>query len=279
MEKVLRGKDVGFSIREQIKVDVEELKKLDKYPKLAIVRLGANPDDIYYENSIIKNCNDLGIGSEVFEKDLSINTEDLVETLMELNNNDSISGILVFRPLPKHIDDKIISNSVSPDKDVDCMHSLNLGKIFEGDMSGFAPCTPKGAMEILKYYNIPMEGKKAVIINRSTVVGKPLAMMLLEENATVTICHSRTKDLEKITKDADIVLTALGRANMFNEEYFHEKSVLIDIGMSPNEEGKICGDIDYDNVLNKVGAITPVPGGVGSVTTSILLKQVVDACK
>ena len=138
--------------------------------------------------------------------------------MKELNEDDSVSGILVFRPLPNHIDEDIIRNSIDPDKDVDCMHSINLGKIFEGDMTGFAPCTPKAAMEMLKYYEVPMEGKKAVIINRSTVVGKPLAMMLLEENATVTICHSRTQNLKEVMKEADIVLTALGRANMFDED-------------------------------------------------------------
>jgi len=277
--KILKGKDVAHTIREQIKKDVEGLKNQGKHPKLAIVRLGSNPDDIYYENSIIKNCKDLGIVSEVFEKDLSISTENLVDLLTELNNEESISGILVFRPLPKHIDENIIRNSVSPGKDVDCMNSLNLGKIFEGDMTGFAPCTPKAAMEILKYYEIPMEGKNAVIINRSTVVGKPLAMMLLEENATVTICHSRTRDLEKVAKEADIVLTALGRAKMFGPEYFHKESIIIDIGMSPDSQGKMSGDIDYDKVYQDVAGITPVPGGVGSVTTSILLKQVVEACK
>lgn len=279
MERVMRGKSVSYKIREDIQRDVEELKKNGKEPAIAIVRLGSNPDDIYYENSIIRNCDQLGIGSKVVERETSISTEDLVDLMKELNEDESVSGILVFRPLPDHINEDIIRNSIDPDKDVDCMHSMNLARIFEGDMTGFAPCTPKAAMEMLDYYEVPLEGKNAVIVNRSIVVGKPLAMMLLEKNATVTVCHSRTKNLKEVMKEADIVLTALGRANMFDEDYFNEDAILVDIGMSPDESGKIVGDIDYEKVEDKVGAITPVPGGVGSVTTSILLRQVVDACK
>ena len=279
MAEILKGNVVATQIKEKMKRDIEELGKHGKVPTLAIVRLGNNPGDISYEKSIIKNCDNIGIKSKVFEKNVNIKTEELIELIEELNNDDNISGILVFRPLPKHIDEEIIRNAINPLKDVDCMHPLNLERIFEGDMDGFAPCTPKAAMEILKYYDIPLEGKNVVVVNRSMVVGKPLAMMLLKENATVTICHSRTKNLEEITNKADVVIIALGKAKFFGEEYFNENSIVIDVGVSLDENGKLSGDADYEKISPKVDKITPVPGGVGSVTTSILLSQVVLACK
>lgn len=279
MAEILKGNVVATQIKEKMKRDIEELGKHGKVPTLAIVRLGNNPGDISYEKSIIKNCDNIGIKSKVFERNVNIKTEELIELIEELNNDDNISGILVFRPLPKHIDEEIIRNAINPLKDVDCMHPLNLERIFEGDMDGFAPCTPKAAMEILKYYDIPLEGKNVVVVNRSMVVGKPLAMMLLKENATVTICHSRTKNLEEITNKADVVIIALGKAKFFGEEYFNENSIVIDVGVSLDENGKLSGDADYEKLSPKVDKITPVPGGVGSVTTSILLSQVVLACK
>ncbi|MCF6466468.1 bifunctional 5,10-methylenetetrahydrofolate dehydrogenase/5,10-methenyltetrahydrofolate cyclohydrolase [Clostridium sp. Cult2] len=279
MAEILKGKDVATQIKERMKKDIEKLAKHNKIPTLAIVRLGDNPGDISYERSIIKNCDNIGINSKVFERDVNIKTEELIELIEELNKDDNISGILVFRPLPNHIEEEIIRNTISPSKDVDCMHPLNLERIFEGDMDGFAPCTPKAAMEILKYYNIPLEGKNVVVVNRSMVVGKPLAMMLLNENATVTICHSRTKNLDEITNRADVVVVALGKAKYFGEKYFNEKSIVIDVGVSLDENGKLSGDADYDKLSPIVNKITPVPGGVGSVTTSILLSQVVLACK
>lgn len=279
MAVILKGKPVADHVKEQIKANVERLSKENRVPTLAIVRLGKNPGDISYEKSIVKNCDGVGIKTKVIEKDENISTEELVDLMEELNEDNSISGILVFRPLPKHIDEEVIRNKISPKKDVDCMHPLNLEKIFEGDISGFAPCTPKAAMEILKYYSIPLEGKNVVVVNRSMVVGKPLTMMLLKENATVTVCHSRTKDLHKITSSADVVVVALGKAKFFDEKYFNEKSVVIDVGVSLDENGKLSGDVDYDKVHEMVDKITPVPGGVGSVTTSILLNQVVLACE
>ena len=279
MADVLKGNVVANKIKEKMAEDIEQLAKENKVPTLGIVRLGNNPGDISYEKSIIKNCDKIGIKSEVFERDENINTDELIQLIEELNQDNNISGILVFRPLPKHIDEEIIRNTVSPLKDVDCMNPRNLEKIFEGDMTGFAPCTPKAAMEVLKYYDIPLEGKNVVVVNRSMVVGKPLVMMLLEENATVTICHSRTQNLNEITKNADIVIVALGRAKFFDESYFHKDSIVIDVGVSLDSDGKLSGDADYDAVLPLVDKITPVPGGVGSVTTSILLSQVVLACK
>lgn len=279
MAQILKGNVVAAQIKENMKKEIEELAKIGKTPTLGIVRLGDNPDDVSYERSIIKNCEAIGINSKVIEKELEMTTDELVELMDELNNDDGISGILVFRPLPKHIDETKIRDAISPDKDVDCMHPLNLEKIFEGDMTGFQPCTPKAAMEVLLFNEVPLEGSNVVVVNRSMVVGKPLLMMLLEKNATVTVCHSRTKDLHEITKKADVVVTALGRAKMFDEKYFNEKSVIIDVGMSVDSEGKLSGDVDFPKVSENVGMITPVPGGVGAVTTSILLSQVVEACK
>lgn len=279
MAEILKGKVVADKIKEKIKNDVEELKKNGKTPTLGIVRLGSNPDDISYERSLIKNCERLGIEAKVFERDINMTTEELVALMEELNKDNTVSGVLLFRPLPKHIDESKVREALSPSKDVDCMNPRNLARIFEGDLSGFAPCTPKAAMEILLDYGVELEGKNVVIVNRSMVLGKPLAMMMLNQNATVTICHSRTKDLPEVTKKADVVVTALGKAKFFDEKYFSENSICIDVGISLDEEGNLSGDIDYEPVSELVSKITPVPGGVGSVTTSILLSHVVEACK
>lgn len=279
MANVLKGGIVAKGIKEEIVKKVEELKKQDINPTLGIVRLGENADDISYEKSLIKNCTKLGIEVKVFEKDEGISTEELVNLIEELNDNKKIHGILIFRPLPKQIDEDIIRNTIHPDKDVDCMNPLNLERVFDGKLDKFAPCTPRSAVEILKHYEIPLEGANAVVINRSMVVGKPLAMMLLKENATVTICHSRTKNLDEITKRADIVVTALGKAKFFGEEYFNKDSVVVDVGVSLDENGKISGDVDFDNVSEKVKGITPAIGGVGSVTTSLLLSHVIKAAE
>ncbi len=274
MAEILKGNIVAAEIKEKMKAKIIELEKAGKYTTLGIIRLGSNAGDVSYEKSIIKACDAIGIRSKVFEEDQSLDTKGLIELMEKLNNDDNISAILLFRPLPKHIDEEAIRNSIDPKKDVDCMHPLNLEKIFEGDLNGFSPCTPKAAMEILLFNNIDLEGKNVVVINRSMVVGKPLAMMLLEKNATVTICHSRTKDLHEITKRADVVVTALGKPKYFDAKYFNENSVVIDVGVGIDSNGKLSGDVDYDGVFDLVKMITPVPGGVGSVTTTILLNQV-----
>ncbi len=279
MAEILKGNVVAAEIKEKMAKDIEELGKLGKVPTLGIVRLGNNPDDISYERSLIKNCEKTGIEAKVFENDVNMTTEDLVKLMEDLNNDKSISGVLVFRPLPKHIDEMKVREALAPEKDVDSMNPINLAKIFEGDMSGFSPCTAKSAMQILLYNKIDLEGKNVVVINRSMVLGKPLAMMLLNENATVTICHSRTKNLAELTKKADVVVTALGKAKFFGPEYFTEDSICIDVGVSLDKDGNISGDIDFPLVSEQVAKITPVPGGVGAVTTSLLLSHIVEACK
>ena len=248
MAKVLKGKLVASKIKEDMAKRITALKKKNIVPTLGIIRLGNNPGDISYEKSIKKACNQMDIQVTVYEREASLNTSEMVSLIEELNIDNKISGILVFRPLPKHIDEEVIRSSISPQKDVDCMHPLNLEKIFEGNMKGFAPCTPKAAMEILIHNNIELEGSRVAVVNRSMVVGKPLVMMLLEKNATVTICHSRTKDLAKTTKDSEIVVTALGKPKFFGKEFFNEKSIVIDVGIGMTEDGKLSGDVNYDQV-------------------------------
>ncbi|MHB9924260.1 bifunctional 5,10-methylenetetrahydrofolate dehydrogenase/5,10-methenyltetrahydrofolate cyclohydrolase [Clostridium botulinum] len=279
MAKILYGNEVALKIKEDLNLRIGKLKEKNIIPKLAILRMGNKPDDIAYERSIIKSCEKLNIETKVEELNEDILEEDFLKLMESLNNEKETHGILVFRPYPKHLNENIINSSIALNKDVDCMHPLNLERIFEGDLNGFMPCTPEAVIEILKYYDIDLKGKNIVIINRSMVVGKPLSMMVLSHNATVTICHSKTIDLPSITKRADIVVTAIGKAKLIKEEYFNEDSIVIDVSINVDENGKLCGDVDFENVKEKVGAITPVPRGVGSVTTTLLLKHIVDAAE
>ncbi|HCL4437920.1 methenyltetrahydrofolate cyclohydrolase [Clostridium botulinum] len=279
MTKILYGNEVALKIKEDLNLRIDKLKEKNIIPKLAILRMGNKPDDIAYERSIIKSCEKLNIETKVEELNEDILEEDFLKLMESLNNEKEIHGILVFRPYPKHLNENTINSSIALNKDVDCMHPLNLERIFEGDLNQFMPCTPEAVIEILKYYDIDLKGKNIVIINRSMVVGKPLSMMVLSNNATVTICHSKTIDLPSITKKADIVVTAIGKAKLIKEEYFNEDSIVMDVSINVDENGKLCGDVDFENVKEKVGAITPVPKGVGSVTTTLLLKHIVDAAE
>ncbi|NLK72123.1 MAG: bifunctional 5,10-methylenetetrahydrofolate dehydrogenase/5,10-methenyltetrahydrofolate cyclohydrolase [Clostridiales bacterium] len=278
MPIILKGKPVADEIKERLKEEVLDYKKRGIAPTMAIIRVGQREDDIAYENSIIKNCDSIGIKVVVYEAPANISMEAFENLVKQVDLNDKIHGILVFRPLPKHLDMELIQSLVSPQKDIDCMNPINLQKVFEGDETGFKPCTPEAVIEILKYYKIPIEGAKTCIVNRSLVLGKPLAMMLLAENATVEICHSKTKNLAKQVSGAEIVITGTGKAKMFDNTYFNSGSVVIDVGI--NYEGdKMCGDVNYEDVADRVSAITPVPGGVGTVTSTILLKHVLQAVK
>ncbi|HDK7162796.1 TPA: bifunctional 5,10-methylenetetrahydrofolate dehydrogenase/5,10-methenyltetrahydrofolate cyclohydrolase [Clostridium botulinum] len=279
MTKILYGNEVALKIKEDLNLRIDKLKEKNIIPKLAILRMGNKPDDIAYERSIIKSCEKLNIETKVEELNEDILEEDFLKLMESLNDEKEIHGILVFRPYPKHLNENTINSSIALNKDVDCMHPLNLERIFEGDLNQFMPCTPEAVIEILKYYDIDLKGKNIVIINRSMVVGKPLSMMVLSNNATVTICHSKTIDLPSITKKADIVVTAIGKAKLIKEEYFNEDSIVMDVSINVDENGKLCGDVDFENVKEKVGAITPVPKGVGSVTTTLLLKHIVDAAE
>ncbi len=277
--KELRGKVVADQIKEGLTKDIEELKAKGINPTIAVVRVGENDSDISYERAIVKASEAIGLMARLVTLKEATTTEELEAELVKLNNDKEVHGILMFRPLPKHIDQDRMQNVIAAEKDVDAMNPINLEKIFEGDPTGLEPATPRAAVEMIKGHGYEFEGKGVVVINRSMVVGKPLSMMLLQENATVTICHSRTKDLKAHTKRADIVVTALGRPAMLDKSYFTEDSIVIDVGVGTTADGKLSGDVNFDDVKDFVAAITPVPRGVGSITTTILLSQVVKACK
>ena len=275
----LTGKPVVEHLRGNIKIRVEKLKENNIVPRILIIRVGNKEDDVFYERSILKNCSFLGIEGEVKELTYNVSMEELSKIIEDANDDDSIHGIMMFRPLPEHLEEKKILEKMNPKKDIDGMTPVNLGKIFEGDISGFSPCTPKAVIEMLKYYDIPLQGSNVVVAGRSLVVGKPLTMLLLKENATVTICHSKTKNMSSITSKADLVVAAIGKAKFMGQEYFSESSIVIDVGVNDDGKGKICGDVDYDNIFGKVKALTPPTGGVGTITTTILLEQAVRACE
>lgn len=274
---VLDCREAARSIKEELAKKVQLLADKGSRPKLGIIRVGARPEDISYERGIMKNCESIGVSCQVMALDEDISNEDFMNTLEAANKDESINGILVFRPLPPHIDENKARHLIDPAKDIDCMNPSNLAKVFEGDDSGFKPCTPAAVMEIIKFFGINLQGENVVVIGRSMVVGKPLSMMLLKENATVTICHSRTKDIKNIVSRGDIVVAAIGKARAIGADYIKPGAVVIDVGVNSAPEGGICGDVDFDNVKDIASKITPVPGGVGAVTNLMLLKHVVEA--
>lgn len=275
----LAGKPVVETLRENIIARVSTLNEKQVTPTLLLIRVGEREDDIFYERSILKNCGLLGIECQVRELPVDVSMEELTQVFHEENHNPNIHGIMIFRPLPEHLDPEAIRNLIDPAKDIDCMSPVNLEKVFEGNSNGFAPCTPKAVVELLKHYEIPLNGTNVAIAGRSLVVGKPLAMLLLDEHATVTICHSRTKDMPSVTGKADVVVAAIGKAKFMTEEYFSEGQIVVDVGINDDGNGKIVGDVDYDPVFEKVKAITPATGGIGLITTTILLNHVVQACE
>ena len=279
MTLILSGSEVVKSMKENLTARVEKLKGHGIIPTLAIVRLGEKPDDLAYEKGIKKRCEITGINHKVFEFPEDISEQQLTNELLKIDGDENIHGILVFRPLPKHIGEERIKNIISPQKDVDCMNPVNMAKVFAGDESGFAPCTPEAVIEMMDYYRISLEGKNAVIIGRSMVVGRPLSMLLLKKNATVTICHTRTQELEEVCRRADILIAAAGKAKMVKRNYVAPGAVVIDVGINVDQDGNICGDVDFEDVQDVAGSITPVPGGIGSITTSVLAKHVIQAAE
>lgn len=277
MAFVMKGIEVVNSMKERMLADVERLKKEGTDPCLAIIRLGAKPDDLAYERGAVKRCEGLGIRCVVNEYPENIGQEDLIREIQKINGDGSVHGILLFRPLPKHLDINVIKHVISPEKDIDCLNPVNVAKVFEGDETGFAPCTPAAVMEMLDYFKIDVSGKRVVLIGRSLVVGKPLSMLLLKKNATVTICHTKTRDIERICKSAEILIAAAGAARMVSAGHVSAGQVVVDVGINVDENGKLCGDVDYDAVEKIVDYITPVPGGVGTVTSSVLAKHVIKA--
>ena len=277
--QIIKGKPVADKISEELIKEVDLLVKEGINPKLTIDRVGARSDDLSYERGALKRCQNIGITTEVLELAEDITQEEYIDVLKRVNDDKNVNGILCFRPLPKHLNEEVIKYVIAPEKDVDCFSPINSAKVMEGDKSGFPPCTPTAVVEILKHYNVDLKGSKVTVLGRSMVVGKPVSMLLLSEHATVTICHSKTKNLSGVAAEADVLIAAIGRAKMVDESFVKDGAVVIDVGINVDEEGNLCGDVDTNAVLDKVSMITPVPAGVGSVTTSILAKHVVKACK
>ncbi len=279
MAKILKGKDVAASITEKNQQVAERLKASGHTPALAVIRVGARPDDVYYEKSIKKNCEKVGIRCIATELPADVSQAELEAVVGRTSADPQVDGIFFFSPLPKTLDEKAARALIAVDKDIDSLTMGSAAKVFAGESDGFAPCTPTAVMEILRHNEIPLKGKNVVVIGRSMVVGKPLAMLLLGEHATVTICHSRTENLPQVAAAADILVAAVGRPKMVNAEYVSAGQVVIDVGINadPDNEGKMCGDVDYATVEPLVDMITPVPGGVGSVTTAVLMKHTLQA--
>lgn len=270
---LLYGADTAEKIKDEISGMLSELKGY--IPTLGIVRIGSNPADISYEKGAVKKMESLSLKTKVFEFDENISSDDFIDEFKKINEDDEIDGILLFRPLPEHIDEKKVIEVLDERKDLDGISYKNIAKVFAGDESGFAPCTAKAVIKILESNNIELEGKNVVVLGRSMVIGKPVAMLAIQKNATVTLCHSKTADLKKVCKNADILIVAIGRAKMINDDYIGEDAVIIDVGIN-FFEGKLCGDVDLENVKNAAMA-TPVPKGVGAVTTSVLAEHLVIA--
>lgn len=272
----LRGKKVSDGIKEYVS---KELETLSFVPKLAIVRVGENPDDMSYERSATKKLKSFGldVASYVFPQDIS--DEAFKKAFKDINEDDEVTGILLLRPLPRTINEKDIENMIDPKKDLDGISPINIAKVFAGDTTGFSPCTAEAVIEVLKAYDIELTGKRVTVVGRSMVVGKPVSMLLLKENATVTMTHTRTVDLKKTCSDAEIVIAAAGRAKMLNSDYCGQDAVMIDVGINVDDNGKLCGDVDYSTLDGKASAATSVPGGVGTITTAVLAKHLIQAAK
>lgn len=271
----LLGKPVADSINEGLKETIEKLSSNGKTPTLGVVRVGAREDDISYERGLLKKFESMNCNVNVYELAADCTQDELEETINILNNDSEINGILMFRPLPKTLSEARIKELINPSKDVDSMGTASLAGVFAGDKNAFPPCTAQAVVEILKFYGIELKGKKVTVVGRSLVIGKPVSMLLLSENVTVTICHTKTADLKAECKAADIIVACAGVAKMLTSDYVREGQIVIDVGMNVDENGKLCGDVDFEEVSKIVDAITPVPRGVGSVTTSVLLKHTV----
>jgi len=275
--ELLKGAPVSAAIREWA---AEEIKQLQgPVPKLAIIRVGEKPDDMSYERSAVKKMEAFGLRVQTFVFPKDISDEDFKEAFQKINKDQDVAGILLLRPLPGQIKEKEIEAMIDPKKDLDGISPVNIAKVFSGDPSGFAPCTAEAVIEILKANNISIEGKRAAVIGRSMVIGKPLSMLLLKENATVTICHTRTKELPEICRQAEILVAAAGKAGMVEESWVSDGAVVIDVGINVDENGKLCGDVDQASMESRNLLLTPVPGGVGAVTTAVLAKHLIQAAR
>lgn len=272
------GKAVAAKIRAQVAQDVEALKARGICPGMAVVLVGDDPASKIYVNNKKKACAETGIYSEEHLLPAETTQEELLALIEKLNADEKIHGILVQSPLPKHLDEKLVVEHIDPRKDVDAFHAYNVGKIMIGDFT-FLPCTPAGVIELIRSTGVPIEGKNCVVVGRSNIVGKPMAALLLRHNATVTVCHSKTQNLGELTRQADIVIVATGHRHTLTADMVKEGAVVIDVGMNRNELGKLCGDVDFDEVKEKASFITPVPGGVGPMTITELLENTILAAQ
>lgn len=273
MTQIIDGKKISQEIKDELKAKVEELKANGKkIPCLAVIQVGNDPASTVYVGNKKKACEYIGIGSKSYELPEETSQDDLLSLIDELNDNDDITGILVQLPVPKHIDEDTIIRRISPKKDVDGFHPMSVGALLIGE-DGFLSCTPAGVIQLLKRSGVEIAGKECVVIGRSNIVGKPMAVLLLRENGTVTICHSKTANLKEVCKRADILVVAIGKPKMINSEYVKEGACVIDVGIHRMENGKLCGDVDYDDVYEHTSYITPVPGGVGPMTIAMLMNN------
>lgn len=272
----LGGKEVADKIVEELKARVEELKGKGIDPKLAILRVGEREDDLAYERGVLKRFESAGVEVEVTAVESSISQEDLDRTFDGINNDPEVHGILVFRPLPKGLSDEHMRRTIDPGKDSDFMDIRNMENVLAGVPDAAAPCTAEAVMSLIRHYNIETKGKKVTVVGRSLVIGKPVALLLTTANATVTVCHTKTLNIEEECRNADIIVACCGVAKMITDKFVRPGQIIIDVGMNVDEEGRLCGDVDYEGVSQIAEAVTPVPGGVGSITTAILLKHVVD---
>ncbi len=279
MAEILKGKEVVAALKEKLIAEVEALKAKGVNPTLAIVRVGERPDDISYEKGAMTRCKGIGVDVKNFLLPADCTQDDVLKVIKEVNEDSSIHGCLLFRPLPKSMDENFIRNQLDPAKDVDGITDLSMAGTYSCTALGFPPCTPTACMEILEHFGIDLTGKKVCVIGRSLVVGKPAAIMAIQRNGTVTVCHTKTKDMKAVAREADIIIAAAGKAGVVGEGFFKEGQIVIDVGINFDEEGNMKGDVDFAAAEPVVAAITPVPGGVGTVTTSVLVKHVIEAAK
>lgn len=274
---IISGKEISVKIKDQLKEEVSKIKETyPRLPKLVVILVGDNQASQTYVRNKERGCQYIGIESEILRHDASFSEIELLQEINDLNNDDTVDGILVQLPLPQHINEEKVLDAIVPSKDVDGFHPENVAKLFLGQHS-LVPCTPKGMMVLLEEINYDLAGKEVVIVGRSNIVGKPVALLCLQKNATVTIAHSQTKDLKAVCSRADVLIAAIGKPKFFNHEYVKDGAVVLDVGINHDENNKLCGDVDFDDVKDKVSAITPVPGGIGPMTITMLMKNTIEA--
>jgi methylenetetrahydrofolate dehydrogenase (NADP+)/methenyltetrahydrofolate cyclohydrolase len=274
--EILKGLPVANAINEKL---IEELKGMDKVPHLAIIRVGERPDDMSYERGATKKMEKVGFDCTSYTFPADIDNETFQKEFDKINEDDNIDGILLLRPLPKHLDEKAIENRINPNKDLDGISPVNLAKVYAGDTTGFAPCTAEAVIEMLDFAGVDLTGKRVTVVGRSLVIGKPVTMLLMKKNATVTVCHTKTVDMPSVCRNAEIVVAAAGVAKMIDKSFISKDAIVIDVGINVDEDGSLCGDVNFDEVSELASILTPVPGGVGSVTTSVLAKHLMKATK